>query len=855
MPEPLVAVVIPVYKQPSLVIEAIESVLRQRTTFDYGIVLVNDGCPYAETDDVCRNYVRAHPRRVRYVRRRNGGLSAARNAGVEAVLSLWPSVEAIQMLDADDRLGPFTLQRGFEALRAHPEAAWAHPNNCRFAFAGHYTDFSGPWSVLELMRINFLLCASMIRRSVFERGLRYDEQMRLGYEDWEFWIQCAEAGLSAVHVPEMEFYYRQRGESMVSSTARDHEQVVGYMRRKHASLYTHRRAIELEQAEMPRYAIYLTDARRVVFTADPARCRESLSVEETLHRLIRHVTHPHRARFPSYFAVTSEAFLRNAEAGAYLSGLFWRLQTCVDQGPQKFAAARVEERSGVEYCLEMSGFAGMAGRWSDRIAIVMTSAGALEECLRSPDSGAWFRQEFDTNGGGLVNTIALRCSRPCPPANFPSEALQGLAGLFDEYGPIYRESPRYSLLHGKVPYRFAGDTRELEQLLFGDGPLFPRILDHSALDVGYILPVCEFGGAERVSMNFARESRSRGWRPHLFVLGAGRAQLLREFEGLFETITVIEDEALCTPERLVGLLGSMDAVVNNNSALVNPALGLLRRAGVNTFAHLHSVIITPHGTTTGQVYEAVRYEHCLDGMLVISKRLGRWCRAWGVPETKVIHAPNAPSFAVSEGLVRTALIKRAERSAQEPLRVLFLGRFDREKGLDRLAALYEHARKEGMLLEWRVVGKGVCEADGFGDQYMAPLRSVIAPPVLTAPALARLLGWADVMLMLSRYEGVPLSILEAQQLGCVVLTTNVGAIDEIVEHERTGFLFSNELDTPALVGEMAACLRALQSDRDRLMRVSRAAAELRRRVRWSDTFEPFAQAVESLRPVKEGHRA
>src|SRR5262249_20188406 len=73
MPDPRVAVVIPIFKQPSLVIDALESVLRQQTSFDYRVVAVNDGCPFAETDQVCRSYARAFPDRVLYVRRKNGG--------------------------------------------------------------------------------------------------------------------------------------------------------------------------------------------------------------------------------------------------------------------------------------------------------------------------------------------------------------------------------------------------------------------------------------------------------------------------------------------------------------------------------------------------------------------------------------------------------------------------------------------------------------------------------------------------------------------------------------------------------------------------------------------------------------
>src|SRR5579872_6550474 len=100
MSEPRVAVVIPLFKQPALAIEAFESALRQRTTFDYRIIAVNDGCPFAETDRVCRAYARAYPDRFRYVHRKNGGLSAARNTGVAVALHAWPSIEAVQMLDS-----------------------------------------------------------------------------------------------------------------------------------------------------------------------------------------------------------------------------------------------------------------------------------------------------------------------------------------------------------------------------------------------------------------------------------------------------------------------------------------------------------------------------------------------------------------------------------------------------------------------------------------------------------------------------------------------------------------------------------------------------------------------------------
>src|SRR5437870_1558534 len=101
---PVLAVVLPNYGHPSLMIDAVESTLRQECSLPFGIVLVNDGCPLRQTDHVCRAYARAHPERILYVHKANGGLSSARNRGVSVALQVWPGVEAFYFLDADNRL-------------------------------------------------------------------------------------------------------------------------------------------------------------------------------------------------------------------------------------------------------------------------------------------------------------------------------------------------------------------------------------------------------------------------------------------------------------------------------------------------------------------------------------------------------------------------------------------------------------------------------------------------------------------------------------------------------------------------------------------------------------------------------
>ena len=95
-----VAIVVPTHRQPGLLPEALDACFAQDTTFAFAIVLVNDGCPFNETDWACREAAAAHPGRVFYLNRRNGGLSAARNTGIGFALGAFPQLEAVYFLDS-----------------------------------------------------------------------------------------------------------------------------------------------------------------------------------------------------------------------------------------------------------------------------------------------------------------------------------------------------------------------------------------------------------------------------------------------------------------------------------------------------------------------------------------------------------------------------------------------------------------------------------------------------------------------------------------------------------------------------------------------------------------------------------
>jgi glycosyltransferase involved in cell wall biosynthesis len=169
------------------------------------------------------------------------------------------------------------------------------------------------------------------------------------------------------------------------------------------------------------------------------------------------------------------------------------------------------------------------------------------------------------------------------------------------------------------------------------------------------------------------------------------------------------------------------------------------------------------------------------------------------------------------------------------LQVLFLGRLDRQKGIDRLAAVIEGARARDLPMAWRIIGAPTLDA----LTLPAVIRDLAAPPVIATDELTGLFAWADILLLLSDFEGVPLTILEAQRLGVCVIATDVGAVAEVIAAGRTGLLVQPE----TAVAETLALLQTLGQSPRIAWEIGQAAAAARRD--WAETTEPLVTWLES----------
>ena len=103
-----VSIIVPVYNTAQYLSACLDSILAQ-TFDDFELLLVDDG----STDDspaICDGY-KAKDDRVRVFHRRNGGVSAARNLGVEQAKGDW-----ICYVDSDDEVKPDYLKVMVEAI-------------------------------------------------------------------------------------------------------------------------------------------------------------------------------------------------------------------------------------------------------------------------------------------------------------------------------------------------------------------------------------------------------------------------------------------------------------------------------------------------------------------------------------------------------------------------------------------------------------------------------------------------------------------------------------------------------------------------------------------------------------------
>lgn len=198
-----ISIIIPCYNYAHYLGECIESVLRQTHKADE-IIVVDD-----ESTDNIKEVVSKYP--VRYFWQKNKGLSGARNTGIAEAKSNY-----IMCLDADDMIRPDAIK---EHLAIAGEKVIAQ---CGLMYFGTQSAVFRPvGATLEsLLKSNTVYCNSVFPKKGWEEVGGYDEGevMRLGLEDWEFWVRLVGAGYVVKTSDYIALLYRRHPNTMTKQT-------------------------------------------------------------------------------------------------------------------------------------------------------------------------------------------------------------------------------------------------------------------------------------------------------------------------------------------------------------------------------------------------------------------------------------------------------------------------------------------------------------------------------------------------------------------------------------------------------------------------------------------------------------
>lgn len=214
--EKIISIIVPIYNVADYLEQCLDSIYGQLKE-DYELILVDDGST-DNSGNICEEYKKRFPTTI-LIHKKNGGLSDARNAGVDIALGKY-----IYFVDSDDWIAPNAIEDLLEC---------AEKNQCEIVQSGFYYAYedhllcsypeekmngvsllSKEEAMVELIRNvnvkNFawgkLYLASIVKKNKFPKGLYFEDSY------WKHYI-INEANRYALLYKPL-YFYRQRNDSI-----------------------------------------------------------------------------------------------------------------------------------------------------------------------------------------------------------------------------------------------------------------------------------------------------------------------------------------------------------------------------------------------------------------------------------------------------------------------------------------------------------------------------------------------------------------------------------------------------------------------------------------------------------------
>jgi len=156
------------------------------------------------------------------------------------------------------------------------------------------------------------------------------------------------------------------------------------------------------------------------------------------------------------------------------------------------------------------------------------------------------------------------------------------------------------------------------------------------------------------------------------------------------------------------------------------------------------------------------------------------------------------------------------RDFNDKLKIIYIGRNSEEKRVPLIFQIAEKLRNDKNI-EFYFAGFEKTEVD---QKYIELENCVFLGVINEKARLDEILNTMHILILISKREGFPLVISEAMSHGVVPLSTNVGAISEIIIDGKNGFLFNSNQHDDNIIESFSSKIAELNKDRDKLKQLS-----------------------------------
>lgn len=203
------SIIIPVYNAEKYLKETIESIIQQKG--DYELILIDDGSK-DDSLSICNHYA-AYDNRIQVIHINNGGVSNARNVGLEVAQG-----EYIQFVDSDDKLMENALEKIFHEIELSKDVVVF--SFCTFGNEHHEVIIPKMDNTSIQQKVEFLIekgsivaCWNKIYKRSVIQTIKFRKDLTYA-EDYCFNLEVFRNITSISMISDIIYQYRKGGESL-----------------------------------------------------------------------------------------------------------------------------------------------------------------------------------------------------------------------------------------------------------------------------------------------------------------------------------------------------------------------------------------------------------------------------------------------------------------------------------------------------------------------------------------------------------------------------------------------------------------------------------------------------------------